>query len=175
MLSCAVYSTIMKYATPKFFNYRPLKEGELKKMILVSVIFIVNIVLSNSSLKFNSLALDQVLLCSYFLADVPLYHARIHLHSGIYHSSNCTPNSCIPISHSSYHWNDACMCRRCRNSKRHWLVDLRHFLRSDSSYHKLHNLGSEGNCHEISSFGTAASQHFPIIEPCTISLHFVIF
>lgn len=60
MLSCAVYSTIMKYTAPKFFNYRPLKRGELKKMILVSVIFIVNIVLSNSSLKFNSLALDQV-------------------------------------------------------------------------------------------------------------------
>ena len=62
MLSCAIYSTIMKYTAPKFFNYRPLKEGELKKMFLVSVVFIVNIVLSNSSLKFNSLALDQVFL-----------------------------------------------------------------------------------------------------------------
>ena len=60
MLSCAVYSTLMKYTAPNFFKYRPLKEGELRNLILVSVIFIVNIALSNSSLKFNSLALDQV-------------------------------------------------------------------------------------------------------------------
>lgn len=50
----------MKYTAPNFFKYRPLKEGELRNLILVSVIFIVNIALSNSSLKFNSLALDQV-------------------------------------------------------------------------------------------------------------------
>ena len=60
MLSCAVYSTLMKYTAPNFFKYRPLTEGELRNLILVSVIFIVNIALSNSSLKFNSLALDQV-------------------------------------------------------------------------------------------------------------------
>lgn len=60
MISCAIYSTIMKYVTPRFFNYRPLKQSEWKNMLLVSVVFIVNIVLSNSSLKYNSLALDQV-------------------------------------------------------------------------------------------------------------------
>lgn len=60
MLSCTVYSFVMKHTAPKFFNYRPLKQSEMKNLILVSVIFIVNIVLSNSSLKYNSLALDQV-------------------------------------------------------------------------------------------------------------------
>ncbi|CBK23301.2 uncharacterized protein [Blastocystis hominis] len=64
MLSCAVYSTLMKYTAPNFFKYRPLKEGELRNLILVSVIFIVNIALSNSSLKFNSLALDQMFRCA---------------------------------------------------------------------------------------------------------------
>lgn len=60
MISCAIYSTLMRFVAPRFFNYRPLKQSEWKNMILVSVIFIVNIVLSNSSLKYNSLALDQV-------------------------------------------------------------------------------------------------------------------
>ena len=74
MLSCAVYSTIMKYTAPKFFNYRPLKNGELRNLFLVSVIFIINIVLSNSSLKFNSLALDQVgvTLCFYIRCSAVL-------------------------------------------------------------------------------------------------------
>ena len=61
MLSCAVYSTIMKYVAPGFFKYRPIKANEIKMLLLVSVIFITNIVTSNSSLKYNSLALDQVL------------------------------------------------------------------------------------------------------------------
>ena len=60
MISCAVYSTIMKYVAPGFFKYRPIKANEMKMLFLVSVIFIVNIVTSNSSLKYNSLALDQV-------------------------------------------------------------------------------------------------------------------
>lgn len=61
MISCAVYSTIMKHVAPGFFKYRPIKANEMKMLFLVSVIFIVNIVTSNSSLKYNSLALDQVL------------------------------------------------------------------------------------------------------------------
>ena len=60
MISCAVYSSIMKYTAPNFFKYRPVKTSEMKMLFLVSVIFIVNIVTSNSSLKYNSLALDQV-------------------------------------------------------------------------------------------------------------------
>lgn len=60
MLSCYVYSSIMKRLTPSLFHYRPLRQSELKSLFLVSVIFIVNIILSNSSLKYNSLALDQV-------------------------------------------------------------------------------------------------------------------
>ena len=59
MLSCYVYSSIMKHLTPSLFHYRPLRQSELKSLFLVSVIFIVNIILSNSSLKYNSLALDQ--------------------------------------------------------------------------------------------------------------------
>ena len=66
MISCAVYSFLMKKITPSLFRYRPLKKGEFKQIILVSLIFIVNIILSNTSLKYNSLALDQVLL--------PVYH-----------------------------------------------------------------------------------------------------
>ena len=50
----------MKYTEPNFFKYRPVKASEMKMLFLVSVIFIVNIVTSNSSLKYNSLALDQV-------------------------------------------------------------------------------------------------------------------
>ena len=50
----------MKHFFPSFYKYRPLKQSEIKNLVLVSVIFIVNIVLSNSSLKYNSLALDQV-------------------------------------------------------------------------------------------------------------------
>ena len=60
MLSCFVYTSVMKKVTPKFYKGRSLRDSEFKTMILVSVIFIVNIILSNSSLKYNSLALDQV-------------------------------------------------------------------------------------------------------------------
>lgn len=60
MISCAVYSTLMKRVFPSFYKYRPLKRSEYKSLFAVSLIFIINIVLSNSSLKFNSLALDQV-------------------------------------------------------------------------------------------------------------------
>ena len=60
MISCSIYTTAMKYLCPSFYKYRPLKQAEIKNLVLVSVIFIVNIVLSNSSLKYNSLALDQV-------------------------------------------------------------------------------------------------------------------
>ena len=66
MISCAIYSTLMRFVAPRFFNYRPLKQSEWKNMILVSVIFIVNIVLSNSSLKYNSLALVQVCFIAFF-------------------------------------------------------------------------------------------------------------
>lgn len=64
MLSCAVYTTIMKYTAPKFFKYRPVKRSEMLNLFLVSLIFIVNIILSNSSLKYNSLALDQMFRCA---------------------------------------------------------------------------------------------------------------
>ena len=80
MLSCAVYTTIMKYTAPKFFKYRPVKRSEMINLFLVSLIFIVNIILSNSSLKYNSLALDQVLFDSnHLFVDVPLCHASFHL------------------------------------------------------------------------------------------------
>lgn len=50
----------MKNVAPTMFRYRPLRSNEWKTMFLVSVIFIINIILSNSSIKYNSLALDQV-------------------------------------------------------------------------------------------------------------------
>ena len=85
MLSCAVYTTIMKYTAPKFFKYRPVKRSEMINLFLVSLIFIVNIILSNSSLKYNSLALDQVLFDSnHLFVDVPLCHASFHLYFGIH-------------------------------------------------------------------------------------------
>lgn len=51
--------------------------------------------------------------------------------------------------------------------KGEWGLDLRHLFRRDSPYHQLHNLFVKGNYYEIPSFRAAASQHLPIIEPCT--------
>ena len=85
MASCAVYSSIMKYLSPSFFKYRPLKKEEYKSIFLVSVIFIVNIVLSNSSLKYNSLALDQVLLdFQADFVDVSLCYACFYMCIGVF-------------------------------------------------------------------------------------------
>ncbi|KAK8796238.1 hypothetical protein WA171_004199 [Blastocystis sp. BT1] len=64
MLSCFIYSSIMKCVAPGMFHYRPLRRNEWKTMFLVSLIFIINIILSNSSIKYNSLALDQMFRCS---------------------------------------------------------------------------------------------------------------
>ena len=50
----------MKCVAPGMFHYHPLRRNEWKTMFLVSLIFIINIILSNSSIKYNSLALDQV-------------------------------------------------------------------------------------------------------------------
>lgn len=106
MLSCAVYSTIMKYTAPNFFKYRPLKEGELRNLILVSVIFIVNIALSNSSLKFNSLALDQVFFFAFYPnPDVPLRYARFHLCAGVSHLWQGQNSLSLPLSDPRNSWN----------------------------------------------------------------------
>lgn len=80
MISCAIYSMILKWLFPKFYNYRPLKSSEYKSLIAVSIIFIVNIVLSNTSLKYNSLALDQVFhIDNGKNIDVPLCYACLHM------------------------------------------------------------------------------------------------
>ena len=60
----------MKRVAPAMFHYRPLRRNEWKTMFLVSVIFIINIILSNSSIKYNSLALDQVNLVKFVHAQM---------------------------------------------------------------------------------------------------------
>ena len=80
MISCAIYSSMLRWLFPKFYNYRPLKSSEYKSLVAVSIIFIVNIVLSNTSLKYNSLALDQVIFSLFhFKIDVPMCYACLYL------------------------------------------------------------------------------------------------
>lgn len=45
---------------PSYYNARKIEKGEYIRLFLVSVLFIVNIVLGNVSIKYCSLALDQV-------------------------------------------------------------------------------------------------------------------
>ena len=60
MLSSCIYSGILKYCFPSWFNARTLTTELLKRMFLISVLFSINIVLANYSLQYCSLALDQV-------------------------------------------------------------------------------------------------------------------
>ena len=61
MISSAVYSSIIRLAAPSYYNARPIEESEYLRLVMVSLLFIVNIVLGNVSIKYCSLALDQVL------------------------------------------------------------------------------------------------------------------
>lgn len=66
MISCFIYSAIVKQVSPGFYQYRKLRRKEKSTLIKISVLFVLNLVLSNSSIKFNSLALDQVLMLEYY-------------------------------------------------------------------------------------------------------------
>ena len=61
MVSSAVYSGLLRYCMPSYYNAREIKKEERIRLVLVSILFIVNIVLGNVSIKYCSLALDQVL------------------------------------------------------------------------------------------------------------------
>ena len=60
MISSAIYSSCVKLCMPSYYNARKIEKGEYIRLFLVSVLFIVNIVLGNVSIKYCSLALDQV-------------------------------------------------------------------------------------------------------------------
>ena len=60
MLSSCIYSGILKYCFPSWFDSRMITTELLKRMFLISVLFFINIVLANYSLRYCSLALDQV-------------------------------------------------------------------------------------------------------------------
>lgn len=64
MLSSCIYSGILKYCFPSWFNARTLTTELLKRMFLISVLFSINIVLANYSLRYCSLALDQMVRCT---------------------------------------------------------------------------------------------------------------
>ncbi len=161
MLSCAVYTTIMKYTAPKFFKYRPVKRSEMINLFLVSLIFIVNIILSNSSLKYNSLALDQVLFDSnHLFVDVPLCHASFHLYFGIHYSWYSSSSRYLFISYSCYYWYNAGLCRRC----------LWHFLWNCLVSHQLHRFFSQRNHNEVSSLRKRTSEYVPPSEHRLFSL-----
>lgn len=143
MLSCAVYTTIMKYTAPKFFKYRPVKRSEMLNLFLVSLIFIVNIILSNSSLKYNSLALDQVCTrLNELVTDVSLCYASFHMHIRVLHSWYSAPSWCLPVSYPCYCWHNAGM---------RWRY-LWNFLRNSSVSDQLYRFFSQRNYHEVSSF-----------------------
>ena len=50
----------MKKVNPDFYQYRKLRRKEKRTLVKISVLFVLNLVLSNSSVQYNSLALDQV-------------------------------------------------------------------------------------------------------------------
>ena len=60
MISSAIYSSCVKLCMTSYYIARKIEKGEYICLFLVSVLFIVNIVLGNVSIKYCSLALDQV-------------------------------------------------------------------------------------------------------------------
>ncbi len=78
MVSSAVYSGVLRYCMPSYYNAREIKKDERIRLVLVSVLFIVNIVLGNVSIKYCSLALDQVPhLRQFHWIDCEMHHARL--------------------------------------------------------------------------------------------------
>ena len=66
MISSAVYSGCVRIMAPSYYGARQVEKNEYFRLFLVSVLFIVNIVLGNVSIKYCSVALDQVLSCFVF-------------------------------------------------------------------------------------------------------------
>lgn len=60
MISSAVYSSIIRFLLPSYYNARKIEKDEYKRLVMVSLLFIVNIILGNVSIKYCSLTLDQV-------------------------------------------------------------------------------------------------------------------
>ena len=102
LLSSFIYSGILKYCYPSWFNERTLIPDLFKKMFLISILFSINIVLANYSLQYCSLALDQVIsisLCNKVL-DGSLYCTCMDSNSSIlyywrYHEQKTNPQFAI--------------------------------------------------------------------------------
>ena len=63
---------------PSYYNAREIKKEERLRLVLVSVLFIVNIVLGNVSIKYCSLALDQALDSGWLhRIDCEMHHAGL--------------------------------------------------------------------------------------------------
>lgn len=84
MISCFFYSAVVKRINPSLYQYRKLRRKEKRTLVKISVLFVLNIVLSNSSIQFNSLALDQVRILNYnLLLDVSMLNTCNYSHPRI--------------------------------------------------------------------------------------------
>ena len=78
MISSAVYSGVLRRCLPSSYNAREIKREEYVRLVLVSLLFIVNIVLGNVSIKYCSLALDQVPDIAWrYGVDCAMYYASV--------------------------------------------------------------------------------------------------
>ncbi|KAK8803545.1 hypothetical protein WA158_001239 [Blastocystis sp. Blastoise] len=64
MVSSCFYSFMVKLFYPSYYNNQVLSKKTFNKLVFMSVLFIVNIVSANYSLRFCSLALDQMVRCT---------------------------------------------------------------------------------------------------------------
>ena len=114
MISCFIYSAIVKKTNPSLYNYRSLRKKEKWTLIKISVLFVLNLVLSNSSIQFNSLALDQVIIVLWNrYIDVSLLYSCYYSFSWIHAIWKAPILECIFISHSYYYWYYVSLLRRC--------------------------------------------------------------
>lgn len=97
MISSAVYSGVLRRCLPSYYNAREIKREEYVRLVLVSLLFIVNIVLGNVSIKYCSLALDQVaavvVALRSRLCDVLCQRGRLSFST--FYSERSYPGECI--------------------------------------------------------------------------------
>ena len=60
MISSALFSLVIRFLFPNYYNSRIIERDEYKRLIMVSFLFVINIILGNVSIKYCSLTLDQV-------------------------------------------------------------------------------------------------------------------
>lgn len=165
MLSCFIYSSIMKCVAPGMFHYRPLRRNEWKTMFLVSLIFIINIILSNSSIKYNSLALDQVNLDNFihiqmFRCSMPVFTCVLeYLIQGTVRPFGVYL-SLIPVIIGI----NASVCWWCAHPYWNSHLGWWYCVGSGSSLYQLYNIITQGYCNEIPSFRKRTLKYFPASE-----------